>query len=93
MADVNGAESIVDRVAALASRLERIVIRLLRHGDERLTTSEAQEYVAELLDAIIAAKSHVDVIPDRSPEWRTRKHAEFDSMYRVLVGSIGAISQ
>jgi hypothetical protein len=93
MADVNGAESIVDCVATLASRLERVVIRLLQHGNESLSMSEAQEYASELLDAILAAKSHVDVIPDRSPEWRMRKHAEFDSMYRVLVGSIGPISQ
>jgi hypothetical protein len=76
MTDVDGAETVIDRVAARTSRLERLVIRLLQHGGERLTMSEAHEYVSELLDTIIAAKNDIDAIPDRSPEWRTSKHAE-----------------
>jgi hypothetical protein len=93
MTDVDGAETVIDRVAARTSRLERLVIRLLQHGGERLTMSEAHEYVSELLDTIIAAKNDIDAIPDRSPEWRTSKHAEFEFFYRVLVGSVRQIRQ
>jgi hypothetical protein len=93
MTDVNGAERVVDRVAARASRLECLVIRLLQYEGQRLTMSEAYEYASEILDAIIAAKNDVDAVPDRSAEWRTSKHAEFDLLYRILAGSVGQICQ
>jgi hypothetical protein len=90
---VNNTESVFDRVTARALRLEHLIIRLLQHEGTRLSMSEAQEYASELLDAIIAAKNDIDAVPDRSQEWRTSKHAEFDFLYRVLAKSVGPICQ
>jgi len=90
--DGDCAERLIDRVAARASRLERLVIRLLQYEGERLTMSEAQEYASEILGAIMAAENNV-ALPDRAAEWRARKHSEFEFLYRVLAGSVGQICQ